>query len=113
MVFDALDVNLSEKDPFRYMADRLLHNTINGSGKNRIRAVLKYAKELKADGVIWYCHWGCKQTAGNAALAKTMLEENGLPTLILDGDGCNPQNVNDGQTITRMEAFLELLENKK
>lgn len=113
MVFDALDVNLSEKDPFRYMADRLLHNTINGSGKNRIRAVLKYAKELKADGVIWYCHWGCKQTAGNAALAKTMLEENGLPTLILDGDGCNPQNVNDGQTVTRMEAFLELLENKK
>lgn len=113
MVFDALDVNLDEKDPYRYMADRLLRNTVNGSRDNRINAVLKYAKELNADGIVWYCHWGCKQTAGSSAAAKAILEENGLPTLVLDGDGCNPQNVNDGQTVTRMEAFLELLENRK
>lgn len=113
LVFDALDVDLEEQDPYRFMADRLLRNTVNGSGKNRIHAVLKYANELNADGIVWYCHWGCKQTAGNSAMAKAVFEENGLPTLILDGDGCNPQNVNDGQTVTRMEAFLELLENRK
>ena len=45
MVFDALDVNLDEKDSYRYMADRLLRNTVNGSRDNRINAVLKYAKE--------------------------------------------------------------------
>lgn len=113
MVFDALDVNLDKKDPYRYMADRLLRNTVNGSRDNRIGAVLKYAKELNANGIVWYCHWGCKQTAGSSAAAKSILEENGLPTLVLDGDGCNPQNVNDGQTVTRIEAFLELLENRK
>ncbi len=113
MVFDALDVNLDEENPYRYMADRLLRNTVNGSRENRINAVLEYAKKLKADGVVWYCHWGCKQTAGSSAAAKAVLEANGLPTLILDGDGCNSQNVNDGQTVTRMEAFLELLENRK
>lgn len=113
MVFDALDVNTDEKNPYRYMADRLLRNTVNGSRENRINAALKYAKELNADGVIWYCHWGCKQTAGSSAAAKAFFEANGLPTLILDGDGCNSQNVNDGQTVTRMEAFLELLENRK
>lgn len=113
MVFDALDVDLEEKDPYRYMADRLLRNTVNGSRNNRINAVLKYTKELDADGVVWYCHWGCKQTAGGSSAAKEILEKNGLPTLILDGDGCNSQNVNDGQTVTRMEAFLELLENRK
>lgn len=113
MVFDALDVNLDEENPYRYMADRLLRNTVNGARENRINAVLEYAKKLKADGVVWYCHWGCKQTAGSSATAKAILEESGLPTLILDGDGCNSQNVNDGQTVTRMEAFLELLENRK
>ena len=113
MVFDALDVNLDEENPYRYMADRLLRNTVNGKRENRINAVLKYAEKLDADGVVWYCHWGCKQTAGSSAAAKEFLEENGLPTLILDGDGCNSQNVNDGQTVTRMEAFLELLENRK
>lgn len=113
MTLDALDIDLSEENPYRFMADRLLRNTVNGSQKNRINAVLKYAKMLNADGVVWYCHWGCKQTAGSSATAKTILEENGLPTLILDGDGCDSQNVNDGQTVTRMEAFLELLENRK
>lgn len=113
MVFDAIDVDLSERDPYRFMADRLVRNTVNGSGKNRINAALKYAEKLNADGIVWYCHWGCKQTAGNSAMAKATFEKNGFPTLVLDGDGCNSQNVNDGQTVTRMEAFLELLENRK
>ncbi len=113
MVFDALDVDINEQDPYHFMADRLLRNTVNGSRDNRINAVLKYAKKLNCDGVVWYCHWGCKQTAGSSATAKEVLEGNGLPTLVLDGDGCNNQNVNDGQTVTRMEAFLELLENRK
>ena len=113
MGFDAIDVHVEEDNPYRFMADRLLRNTVNGSRENRINAVLKYAKELDADGVVWYCHWGCKQTAGSSSAAKEILEKNGIPTLILDGDGCNSQNVNDGQTVTRMEAFLELLENRK
>lgn len=113
MVFDALDTEPYAEDPYRYMAQRLLGNTVNGTGQNRIHAVLKYAEALQADGVVWYCHWGCKQTAGSSAMAKAILEENGLPTLILDGDGCNAQNVNDGQSVTRMEAFLELLENRR
>lgn len=113
MVFDALDVDTSEKDPYTFMADRLLRNTVNGNTSRRIDAVLNYAKMLDCDGVIWYCHWGCKQTAGASAAAKEKLEKNGFPTLILDGDGCDSQNINDGQTVTRMEAFLELLENRK
>lgn len=113
MILDAIDVDINEENPYRFMADRLLRNIVNGSGDNRINAVLKFAKQLNCDGVVWYCHWGCKQTAGSSARAKEILEKNGLPTLILDGDGCDSQNVNDGQTVTRMEAFLELLEKKK
>lgn len=113
MVFDALDTNLDENDPYIYMADRLLRNTANGSMDRRIAAVLNYAEKLNADGIVWYCHWGCKQTGGASARAKSVCEAAGFPTLVLDGDGCDAQNVNDGQTVTRMEAFLELLENQK
>ncbi len=112
MVFDALDIDTDEQDPFTFMANRLLLNTVNGKTNRRISAVLKYAKMLNCDGVVWYCHWGCKQTAGASSVAKETLEKNGFPTLVLDGDGCDSQNINNGQTITRMEAFLELLENK-
>ena len=38
------------------------------------------------------------------------LEAAGFPTLVLDGDGCDSGNVNDGQMVTRLQAFLELLE---
>ena len=111
--FDAVNANTNEEDPYLFMAQRLLKNTANGPGKNRIEAVYNLAVDLKADGVVWFCHWGCKQTAGASAIAKKFLESKGIPTLILDGDGCDSNNVNDGQTVTRMEAFLEILENKK
>lgn len=113
MVMDAMYCNLEETDPYRFMADRLVRNTVNGNGTNRINATLELAKKLHANGIVWYCHWGCKQTAGLSNIAKSTFEANGFPTLILDGDGCNWNNVNDGQTVTRTEAFLELLENRK
>lgn len=113
MVMDAMYCNLEETDPYRFMADRLVRNTVNGKGTNRINATLELAKKLDADGIVWYCHWGCKQTAGLSNIAKSTFEANGFPTLILDGDGCNWNNVNDGQIVTRTEAFLELLENRK
>ena len=113
MVMDTMYCDLEEADPYRFMADRLVRNTVNGNGTNRINASLELAKKLNANGIVWYCHWGCKQTAGLSNIAKSAFEANGFPTLILDGDGCNWNNVNDGQTVTRTEAFLELLENRK
>ena len=47
---------------------------------------------------------------GMSTLAKRRLEEAGLPTLVLDGDGCDSRNVADGQMVTRVGAFLEQLE---
>ncbi|NMP37102.1 MAG: 2-hydroxyacyl-CoA dehydratase [Clostridiales bacterium] len=111
MTFDGL-CGTQESDPYRYMAKRLISNSFNGSSDRRIELVAEYAKKLNADGVVWYCHWGCKQTAGASASAKEYFEQAGIPVLILDGDGCDRNNVNDGQTATRMEAFIELLEKK-
>ena len=67
-------------------------------------------KKLNADGVILFCHWGCKHTLGGARLGKKALEEAGLPTLLLDGDSCDRGFGGEGQAATRMEAFLEVLE---
>ena len=40
---------------------------------------------------------------------RSRLEEAGYPVLLLDGDGCDRANASDGQTATRLEAFLEML----
>ena len=70
-------------------------------------------KKLNADGVILFCHWGCKQTMGAAQLFKSALEAEGYPVLLLDGDGCDRANTMDGQTATRLDALLEMLHSKQ
>ena len=99
-----------QDNPFESMARRLLANVNGGRSTRRIDNAIAWAKKLNADGVIVFCHWGCKQTMGLSTLAKRRLEEAGLPTLVLDGDGCDSRNVADGQMVTRVGAFLEQLE---
>ncbi len=96
--------------PYESMARRAVESIINGSAQRRLDAVIHWAKTAQADGVILFCHWGCKQTLGLSQLAKQALEAEGLPTLVLDGDGCDSRNVADGQMVTRVNAFLEQLE---
>ena len=72
---------------------------------------LEMAKALNCHGVIYFCHWGCKQTSGARPVRQADAGgARGFPTLVLDGDGCDSGNVNDGQMVTRLQAFLEQLE---
>lgn len=106
MTFDSLktgDVN----DPFDFMAGRVVSCSFNGEWERRSGLIKEYAEKLNADGILYFCHWGCKQTMGSCVLSKRLFEENGIPTLILDGDGCDKRNIADGQMVTRVSAFLE------
>lgn len=103
------DLDADPDDPFGSMARRIVGNVNNGSGMKRIERALELAKLTRADGVIVFGHWGCKQTLGLSSLAKEVFESEGLPTLVLDGDGCDPRNVADGQMVTRANAFIEQL----
>jgi benzoyl-CoA reductase/2-hydroxyglutaryl-CoA dehydratase subunit BcrC/BadD/HgdB len=95
--------------PYDAMARRLVFSPFNGPASRRIDRALEVAKQTQADGAVWFCHWGCKHTLGGAQLGKRKFEENGLPTLLLDGDSCDRGFGGEGQAATRMEAFLELL----
>lgn len=96
--------------PYEAMAKRLVYSSFNGPISHRIDRAIATARQVKAHGAVWFCHWGCKHTLGGAQLGKTKLEEAGFPTLILDGDSCDRGFGGEGQSVTRMEAFLELLE---
>ena len=100
-------------NPYRAMAMRMIGHALNGSVKRRIENGIKRARTLNADGVVWFNHWGCKHTLGGALLAKEQFEKAGLPCLLLDGDGCDSSHGGEGQTLTRLGAFLEMLEAEK
>ncbi len=111
--YDAMLLPLEEDQPYRSMARRLVYSGYNGDPQGRIQNALKVAKLTRADGAVIFAHWGCKPTLGAARLMKDALEGEGLPTLVLDGDACCPANSGDGQIATRMEAFLEILEERR
>lgn len=113
MSLDNLKTDLDWKDPYGSMADMLLEDSFNGPAERRIDRVLEYARSMHADGIIYFCHWGCKQTLGAAALAAGEFERAGFPTLTLDGDGCDPRNIQEGQMLTRVQAFIEQLEARR
>ena len=84
------------------MARRLVYSAYGGAAQIRVDNARALAKELKADGAVCFCHWGCKQTMGASVLLQSALEADGIPTLILNGDGCDRANSSDGQVATRM-----------
>ena len=115
----ACDMNFDEyietdpEKPYESMARRLVFDSFNGPAARRIDRSLKMCRDLEIDGVVYFCHWGCKQTLASAQTVRDAMEEAGYPTLVLDGDGCDSGNTSNGQIRTRMEAFIEMLEERK
>ena len=102
---DPLDL----KDPLTALADKLIRNIYNRPFADKIDLVLHMAKALRSDGLIHFCHWGCKQSVGGAMHLKKAVTDAGFPILLLDGDAIDRRNSADGQIRTRLDAFLELL----
>ena len=109
LAYDNL-VPMDPEKPYESMARRMVYSSYNGPGSRRIERTIQMAREMKADGVLVYCQWGCKQTQGIAFTAKKELEEAGFPTLVLDGDACDRTNEASGQSSTRVSAYLEELQ---
>lgn len=104
-----LDMDFDPEKPYEAMARRMVYHSMNGSATRRIEAGIRHAKQTDAHGAVWFNHWGCKRTLGCAQLAKKKFEEEGIPLLILDSDGCDRSHGGEGQLATRLGAFLEML----
>lgn len=101
--------SMESDDPYEALAEKMVYCIYNGSVNQRIDEAKELADTVGADGAVLFAHWGCKNTIGASSLIKRSLEREGLPTMVLDGDGCNPANASDGQISTRLQAFVEML----
>ncbi|WP_426711268.1 2-hydroxyacyl-CoA dehydratase subunit D [Cetobacterium sp. SF1] len=100
---------IDEENPYRGLAKKLLYNKLNGNYSRRIEWLKDLSIQLKANGIINMCQWGCKQSLGGALITKKEFEKLNIPFLILDGDSGDYSNNSKGQLKTRVEAFLEIL----
>jgi len=104
---------LDPEKPVETIAEKLICNIFNGPYSRKNEAALGAAKAFGVDGVIHFCHWGCKQSAGGAFEMKRVFDEAGIPFLVLDGDGIDKRNDSPEQIRTRAEAFFEMLDERR
>lgn len=109
MNMDYMD-ELDLKDPFASLAEKLIRNLYNRPFEEKEDFVIRMAKDLRADALIHFCHWGCKQSIGGVQRIREAAARASLPILVLDGDGIDRKNSGDAQIKTRLEAFLEMIE---
>ena len=96
-------------DIYGSIAKKLILNKFNGPYSRRAENILKYSEKFNADGVINFCHFGCRQSNGGSMILKDLLDKNNIPSISIDGDGVDRRNGQDGQNKTRLEAFFEMI----
>lgn len=99
-------------DPWGSLAEKVISNPWAGPVEGRIQAVKEMVRAYKVHGVIHFSQWGCRQSTAAAALLGEIVKGMGIPYLILPGDGADPDNYSWGQTITRLQAFSEVLDQR-
>ena len=100
---------LDPEKPLESLSRKMVKNIFNGPFENKVNSIESMVKELNPDAVINFCHWGCKQASGGNMLLKESMNKLNIPMLTLDGDAVDRRNSHDGQIKTRLEAFLELI----
>ncbi len=114
IVADVLgEVYWPELDPdesFRALAVKMLSNPELQPMENKIARLKYLASEYAVNGVVHFLQWGCRWNCGQSSIFKEALAAAGLPYLTLDGDAVDKDSTPSGQILTRLEAFLELLE---
>lgn len=103
---------MDEDHPLDALAEKLINNYYNGDYQRKVDYIGKLVDEYQIDGVVHMCHWGCKQSSGGVMLLKKEMEKRHVPFLILDGDCLDRRNCQDGQIKTRLEAFIEILDQR-
>ena len=102
--------DIDEDDPMEGLAVRQIEHPLNGAVESRLEILKKLAKEYQVDGAINPSHWGCRQNCGARTLMKESLQEIGVPFINLDVDCIDDRNYFEGQLITRLQSFMEMLQ---
>jgi len=103
---------MDENDPLRSLAKRMITHPLVGPAERRTKILIQLAKDYKIDGAINPAHLGCRQSSGARALMKDSLQKIGIPLIDLDIDCVDERNFSQEQLLTRLEAYMEMLDRK-
>ncbi|MCK8603696.1 acyl-CoA dehydratase activase [Desulfoferrobacter suflitae] len=104
---------LDASRPHHSLAVKMLQNPNLGPVTNRIALIEGMVREYEADGVLQFSQWGCRQGCGGVRPIADALQRLDVPFLDLDGDCVDSRNYSEGQTRTRLDGFVEVMEKRR
>jgi benzoyl-CoA reductase/2-hydroxyglutaryl-CoA dehydratase subunit BcrC/BadD/HgdB len=109
-IFDDFD----ENDPFESSALAYTKIFINRSELAKIRMLKEWVGEYKIDGVIFHDAKTCFNNSNTRfGMPERFKDQTGIPVLIVEGDLCDLRFFSEGQSISKIETFVEQLEHQK
>lgn len=109
-IFDDLD----ENEPFESSALAYTKIFINRSEFAKIKMLEEWITEYKIDGVIFHDSKTCFNNSNTRfGMPQRFKEHTGTPVLIIEGDLCDLRFFSEGQSVSKIETFVEQLENQK
>jgi len=91
------------------LAKHHVKHPLVGPVERRLEILVQLARVYRVDGAINPAHWGCRQSSGIRLLFNDYLRSAGVSVLHLDVDCVDERNFSEGQIMTRLEAFMEML----
>lgn len=109
-VFDEFD----ERNPFESSALAYTKIFINRSEKAKLKMLKLWLDEYKCDGILFHDTKTCfNNSNAKFGMPLRLKEETGMPYLIIEGDLCDLRFFSEGQSITKIETFIEQIESSK
>ncbi len=109
-VFEGIDT----PDPMKGLSRAYTEVYLNISIDLMVDRVLDLIRRFSADGLVIHSNRSCKPySLGQYDIRRIIREKTGIPSLILEADMTDARLYSDAQVRTRVEAFMETLENRR
>ncbi len=109
-VFDKFD----ENNPWESTARAYTEIFINRSEKAKMKMLQAWMEEYKIDGIIFHDSKTCfNNSNAKFGMPQRLKEMTGIPALIVEGDLCDLRFFSEGQSVTKIETFVEQIQDSK
>ncbi len=105
---------IKEDDFLETMAEGYSRIYLNIGVDQMAEQVIAMAEKYGVDGVVMHSNRSCKPYSfGQYDIQRIVGEKMGIPTLMIEADMVDERSFSEGQVETRIEAFIEVLKQKK
>ncbi|MEW6467667.1 MAG: 2-hydroxyacyl-CoA dehydratase family protein [Bacteroidota bacterium] len=109
-VFDDFD----ERKPFESAALAYTGIFINRSESAKMEMLAEWLNEYNCSGIIYHDTKTCfNNSNARFGMPQRLKEKTGIPYLVIEGDLCDLRFFSEGQSITKIETFVEQIESSK